>query len=192
MARKAQYPILDLILNRWSPRAMSGQPISDEELMSLFEAARWAPSSFNNQPWRFVYAKRETPSWDRLFNVLAAANQVWAKNAAVLVVIISHIKFEYDNRPSRTHSLDTGSAWENIALQGSANGLVIHGMEGFDYDRARRELQVPDDYEVLAMFAVGRPGSLDVLPVELQKREEPSDRKPISELIFEGIFKAKK
>lgn len=191
MKRKAQYPIADIILNRWSPRAMSGEPITDQELMTLFEAARWAPSSFNNQPWRFIYANRSSIHWDKLYNLLVPANQSWAKNAAVLVVIVSHNNFEYNNTPSRTHSFDTGSAWENLALQGHANGLVVHGMEGFDYERAKKELLVPDDYTVEAMCAIGKPGSLDVLPPELQKKEEPSDRKPISELIFEGAFKKK-
>lgn len=189
MERKAQYKVANFIIDRWSPRAMSGQPISDDELMSLFEAARWAQSSFNNQPWRFIYAKRDTSSWDRFYNLLVPANQVWAKNAAVLIVVISHKVFEYNNKPSRTHSFDTGAACENLALQGYCNGLVVHGMEGFDYDRAKQELQIPDEYAVEAMFAVGRPGSIEVLPPELAQKEKPSDRKPVSELMYEGKFK---
>lgn len=191
MKRIAQYPIADIILKRWSPRAMSGQSITDQELFSLFEAARWAQSSFNNQPWRFIYAKRETSFWDCVYNLLVPANQAWAKNAAVLIVVVSHNNFEYNNAFSRTHSFDTGAACENLALQGHQNGLVVHGMEGFDYERAKKDLQIPDDYTVEAMFAVGRPGKIEDLPLPLQKKEEPSDRKPIAELIFEGIFKAK-
>ena len=189
--RIAEHTILDLILNRWSPRAMSGEGISDEELMSLFEAARWAPSSFDNQPWRFVYAKRDTAHWDTLFNLLVDANKVWCKNAAVLMVVVSANNFALNNKPSRTHSFDTGAAWENLALQGYAQGLVIHGLEGFDYDRAKTILNIPADHTVEAMIAVGKPGSLDVLPEALQKKEELSNSKEIEEFVFEGAFKVK-
>lgn len=122
--RIAEHEILDLILNRWSPRAMSGETISDKELMSLFEAARWAPSSYNNQPWRFIYAKRGTEHWNTLFNLLVDANKEWANKAAVLIVVVSANNFVYNNKPSRTHSFDTGAAWENLALQGYAQGLA--------------------------------------------------------------------
>ncbi len=186
--RKADYPILDVILDRWSPRAMSGEPISLNELMSLFEAARWAPSSFNHQPWRFIYALRDTPAWTTFFNLLVPSNQLWTKNAAVLILALSHKYFEYNNNYSRTHSLDTGAATENLAIQGRAMGLVVHGMEGFDYDKARLDLSIPEDYDVEALYAVGRPGPLSVLPPELQKREFPSDRLKIEDLIFKGRF----
>lgn len=186
--RIADYPILDTILNRWSPRAMSGESLTDEELMTLFEAARWAPSSYNNQPWRFIYAKRDTDHWNTLFNLLVPFNQTWAKNAGVLIVIISHKLFEFNDKPARTHSFDTGAAWENLALQGSANQLVVHGMEGFDYDRARKDLAIPQEYEIEAMAAIGKPAPIEQLPPELQKREEVSDRMPLSHFVFEGTF----
>jgi nitroreductase len=186
--RVADYPILDLILNRWSPRAMSGEPISDQELTSLFEAARWAPSSYNGQPWRIIYAKRDTQAWAPLFNLLVPFNQEWAKNAAVLVLVISRDTFEFNNKPARTHSFDTGAALENLALQGFSMGLVVHGMEGFDYDRAKKELGIPDGYTVQAMFAIGKPAPKEVLSPELQKREEPSDRKKIDACVCEGRF----
>lgn len=186
--RKSDYPINPLILNRWSPRAMSGEPIIQEELMQLFEAARWAPSSYNNQPWRFIYAYRDTLEWNKFFDFLVPFNQEWAKDAAVLVVIISAKNFDYNDKPSRTHSFDTGSAWQNLALQGSSMGLVVHGMEGFDYDRARKELNVPDNYTIEAMCAIGRPGKKEDLPEQMQEKETPSGRKPVSEFIFEGTF----
>lgn len=186
--RKAQYPIEELILNRWSPRAMSGELLTHTELMSLFEAARWAPSSFNHQPWRFIYAEKGTPEWQIFYELLVPANQAWAKNSAVFILALSHHYFEYNNQFSRTHSLDTGAATENLAIQGHAMGLVVHGMEGFDYDRARTELGVPEEYTVEAMYAVGKSGLLSVLAPELQKREVPSDRLPVEELIFKGIF----
>lgn len=186
--RKADYNVLDLILNRWSPRAMSGEDISHEELMSLFEAARWAPSSYNNQPWRFVYALRNTAHWQMFFNLLVPANQEWAKNAAALILITSYRYFEYNGFTSRTHSFDTGSAVENLSLQGYAMGLVIHGLEGFDYDRARVELGVPEGYDVEAMYVVGKRGPTSVLPDKLQEREVPSERKRVEEIAFEGKF----
>lgn len=189
--RIAKYKVLDLIKDRWSPRAMSGEPISDSDLMSLFEAARWAPSSYNNQPWRFIFAKRETISWQKLFDLLVPFNQEWCKNGAVLILAISHKNFEFNNKPSRTHSLDTGAATENLALQGFSMGLVIHGMEGFDYDKARKELNIPDDYDIEAMYVIGKPGPIEVLSEKLREREVQSDRKSVEEIIFEGIFKSK-
>ena len=98
---------------------MSGEELYDEDIMSLFEAAKWAPSSFNNQPWRFIYAKRNTQHWDRLLNLLYDGNRVWAKDAAVLVAVIARKNFEYDERPSITHQFDAGAAWENLALEAS-------------------------------------------------------------------------
>ena len=186
--RKADFPIEPLLLDRWSPRAMSGEPISREELMRLFEAARWAPSSFNAQQWRALYAHRETEHWPVFFNLLVEANKVWAKNAAVLVVYISRKTFDHDNEPSVTHSYDTGAAWENFALQGFRQNLVVHGMEGFDYERARVDLGIPDEFQIEAMAAVGRPGPKELLPERLQKRESPNDRRKLRESIFEGPF----
>lgn len=186
--RKADHPIEPLLLDRWSPRAMSAEEISNEELMRLFEAARWAPSSFNAQQWRALYARRGTDHWQMFFDLLVDANKAWAKNAAVLVVFISRKNFDYNNEPSVTHSYDCGAAWENFALQGFHQGLVVHGMEGFDYERARQELRIPDEFQVEAMVAVGKPGPKEVLPEKLQGRESPSDRRKVSESIFEGPF----
>ena len=187
--RQADSPIERLILDRWSPRAMSGGSITPEELRRLFEAARWAPSSFNAQQWRALYARRETEHWPTFFGLLVEGNQAWAKNAAALVVFISRKNFEYDEEPSRTHSYDCGAAWENFALQGFSQGLVVHGMEGFDYDRARTELKIPDDFQVEAMAAVGKPGDPATLSEKLREKESPNDRRKISESIFEGPFR---
>lgn len=191
MKRHADHAINSIFINRWSPRALSGESITDEELNSLFEAARWAPSSYNAQSWRFIYAKRDTEHWDVLFNLMVHANQEWAKNAAVLVVVASRNNFEFNEKPSRTHTFDTGAAWQNLALQASDMGLVAHGMEGFDYDKARAQLHIPDDYTVEAMIALGRPGSIESLSPEMQKAETPSDRKKVEEFAFEGTFKQK-
>lgn len=186
--RKPEHEINEIFTNRWSPRAMSGQEIDEKTLLTLFEAARWAPSANNNQPWRLIYARRNTKYWDTFFHLLAEGNQVWAKNAAVLIVIISKTTFD-NGKPSITHSFDAGAAWLSLALQGSLAGLVVHGMQGFDYDKAKEILQIPAGYSVEAMIAVGKQGKKEELPDFLQKREFPSSRKTTSELAAEGIFK---
>ena len=185
---KSEYDINPLILDRWSPRSMTGEEISDEELMALFEAARWAPSSFNNQPWRFIYAKRNTPEWDKLFSLLVEVNQQWAKNASVLVVVVARKKAEYKDSDYPTYAFDAGSAWENLAIEAVSRGFVTHGMAGFDYDKARINLEVPDIFEVMAMIAIGKQDSKEKLSEELKKREVPSDRKPLSEIVMKGKF----
>ena len=185
--RKPQQDIDEIFVNRWSPRAMVGQDIDEKTLLTLFEAARWAPSANNNQPWRFIYARRNTKHWETFFQLLAEGNQVWAKNAAVLIVIISKTTFD-NGKPSITHSFDAGAAWVSLALQGSLAGLVIHGMQGFDYDKAKKILRIPDEYQVEAMVAVGKKGRKEDLPDYLQEREFPSSRKSIAELAMEGSF----
>jgi nitroreductase len=187
--RKPEYKIDKRFLDRWSPRSFSPEPLSDADLFPLFEAAKWAPSSFNGQPWRFLYARRDTENWPLFLGFLVEFNQSWAKNAAVLVVMVSRITFEHNNDPSLTHTFDAGAAWGYLALEGSMRGLAVHGMEGFDYDRARRDLQVPPDYEVHAMAAIGKPGPKSALPPKLQEREQPNDRKKLAEIICEGKFR---
>ena len=186
--RKPSYPINPLILNRWSPRSMSGEALDDDEIMSLFEAARWAPSSYNNQPWRFIYAKRNSGHWNRFFNLLMEPNKVWAKNAAILVVVISRKNFEFNEKPSVTHQFDSGSAWENLALEASSRGIVAHGMQGFDYKKAGVDLRIPPNFEVLAMIAIGKKGPKEILPAELQEKEKLTNRKPLKEIIMEGFY----
>ncbi len=187
--RKATYPIGNIFLQRWSPRAMTGEQLSEQKLLSLFEAARWAPSSYNNQPWRFLYAKRNTKEWDVFFDLMVEFNQSWAKNASALVVVVSKKTFDFNGKPAQTHSFDTGAAWMSLALQATKQGLVTHGMQGFDYDKAKKVLNVPDDYNVEAMLAIGKQGEKDLLPKEMQDKEEPSDRKKLSEIAWEGKFK---
>lgn len=186
--RTADHPIESLFIRRWSPRAMNGKPISEKQMLTLFEAARWAPSTYNEQEWRFLYARRDTPQWPLFFDLLMEANQAWCKNAALLVVIVAHKVFARNGKPNPVHIFDVGSAWENLALQATAMGLVSHGMAGFDFDKARTALRVPDDYAVAAMFAIGQPGDPDQLPEEMRKIEVPSGRRPVRESICEGEF----
>ena len=186
--RTPDYPIEPLFLDRWSPRAMSGEPIEERELMRLFEAARWAPSTYNEQEWRFLYARRESPHWPLFFGLLMEANQVWCGKAAALMVVLSHKVFTRNGNPNPVHTFDAGAAFENLALQGTAMGLVVHGMAGFDRGRARAALRVPDDYDVEAMVAVGHPGDPAELSPQLREREVPSGRKPVGEIAREGPF----
>jgi nitroreductase len=192
--RRPEYPVEKLILDRWSPRAFTGEEMPEAELMSLFEAARWAPSSFNAQPWRFLYARRNTAHWDRFLGLLSASNQSWAKNASVLIVMVSNsvrLSPGADKAvPSHSHSMDSGAAWENLALQATKSGWHAHGMVGFDIPRAFAELGVPEGYRVEHMIAVGRKGDKSLLPEPLQAREMPNDRLKVSEIAFEGGFKA--
>jgi nitroreductase len=186
--RQAAHPIEPIFLKRWSPRAMSGESIRDEELMSLFEAARWAPSTFNEQEWRFLYAARDSRHWATFMELLAPANQSWCGQAGVLIVLASHKVFTKNGKPNPVHTLDCGAAMENFALQATGMNLVVHCMAGFDRDQARQRLQIPQDYDVEAMIAVGRPGDPRQLPEPLREREVPSGRRPISDFICQGPF----
>ncbi|WP_330631236.1 nitroreductase family protein [Halocatena halophila] len=186
--RSPKYDIAPLFVNRWSPRSMTGDPVDEAEFMPLFEAARWAPSSYNNQPWRFLYATRDSDHWEDYFNLLSEENRRWAKRAGVLVVIVSKTTFDYNGDPSQTHSFDTGAAWENMALEGARRGLVVHGIGGFDYEQAAVVLSLPADYAIEAMAAIGVRGSPETLPPEMQAREAPSDRKPLTDIVIDGAF----
>ena len=186
--RTPAFPIQPLFVDRWSPRAMSGQALTESELMTLFEAARWAPSCGNFQPWRFLYARRDTDFWPAFLDLLKPSNREWAARAGALVVVISRTHYEGDGRACITHSFDSGAAWQNLALQAWLGHLVAHGIVGFDYERARRVLRVPAGYTVEAMIVLGHPGNKAELSESLQKREKPSSRRPLSESVCEGPF----
>lgn len=178
--------VCNLILDRWSSRAFSGASISQKELETLTKAASWAPSCYNHQPWRFIYAHRDTPTWKKLFDLLVPFNQEWAQNAAVLVVVVSKKLFDHVDAPSPSYSFDTGAACQNLALQAWDMDLVVHAMGGFDREHARTELNISNDYNVEAMLAIGHPGRKENLNKILQEREIPAERKPLAEIMFEG------
>jgi nitroreductase len=186
--RVTTQPIDALFLDRWSSRAMSGETLSDAELMPLFEAARWAPSSGNFQPWRFLYARRDTDFWPAFFELLNPGNRSWAQRAGALVLVISRTHFDGDGRPCVTHSFDAGAAWQNLALQAWLGNLVAHGIGGFDAERARRVLRVPAAYAVEAMIVLGKRGDPALLDESQRKREVPSDRRPLAQSVCEGPF----
>jgi nitroreductase len=178
----------DIFRQRWSPRAMTGEAVADADLLAMFEAAHWAPSSYNNQPWRFIYTRRDYPDWDKFIGLLGEFNRAWCVNAGALVVIVSKTTFDHDGKFSLTHAFDTGAAWGMLALEGAMRGLVVHGMQGFDYAKAKAELGVPDGYEVMAMAAVGVLADLSALPKEMAEREVPSGRKDLSRIAAIGRF----
>ncbi len=190
LVRKTEFPVDSIITDRWSPRAMSGAKVTKEELFPLFEAARWAQSASNEQPWRFFYAYKGTAHWDTFFNLLVEFNQGWVKNAGAIILVASRVTSTHNGKPFPTGPFDTGAAAQLLSLQGSRMGLVVHGMAGFDYERARIALNIPPELKVEAMFAVGHPGEKDALPPALKEREVPSQRRPLSDLVTEGPFKA--
>jgi len=192
-SRTTEYGIDPLFLERWSPRAFTGEPIPEAQLFTLFEAARWAPSSYNAQPWRFLYARRDTADWPRFLGLLNAFNQSWAKNAAALIILVSKATLLPSGSdkevPSHTHSLDAGAAWGYLALQATRLGWAAHGMAGFDVPRAAEELGVPSDHRVEAAIAIGKPTDKSVLPEALRAREQPSGRRALAEIVREGGFR---
>lgn len=193
-SRSASPAIEPLFLDRWSPRAFDGSTLSQADLDLLFEAARWAPSAFNYQPWRFLFAHRDTPLWDEFLGFLLPFNQSWVRNASVLVFILSDQSMDKGDgsepRPNHSHSFDAGAAWATLALQATRMGLHSHGMTGVDFDAARETLGVPDRFRVEAAVAIGRQADKGILPEALQAREAPSDRKPLDQFRFEGRFPA--
>ncbi len=193
-ARHADHPIDTLFLQRWSPRAFTGEAIAEAELATLFEAARWAPSAYNSQPWRFLYARRNTAHWQKFLGLLVPFNQSWANRAAALAILVSNSEFQPPGAdqpaPLRSHSLDAGAAWAQLALQATRSGWYAHGMAGFDAERAAVELNVPAGYRVEIAIAIGRLGDKSILPDALQAREQPSGRKPVAQFAFEGGFAA--
>ncbi|MDO7910219.1 nitroreductase family protein [Pseudomonas monteilii] len=190
--RIADHAIDELFITRWSPRAFNAEPISEQTVLTFLEAARWAPSAYNSQPWRFLYARRDTPNWTRYLDLLVPFNRDWAQHASALVVIVSKTTFTApgatEEKPALWHTFDTGAAWAHLALQASLSGWHTHGMAGFDKDLARRELKIPEGYEVHAMIAIGKLGDKVNLAEALQARETPSPRRPLSELAAEGDF----
>jgi nitroreductase len=191
--RVADHSIDEQFLNRWSPRAFTGEEISEATVHTFLEAARWAPSASNSQPWRFIYARRGTPHWNRLLGLLNPSNQTWAKNASVLMVLISKDTFVGPNgqeSPAPCHTFDSGAAWAHLALQVTLSGWHAHGMAGFDKARAVPELGIPAGYTVEAAIAIGKLADKSTLPETLQAREIPSTRNPVSSFAFEGQFKA--
>ncbi len=192
-SRSTEHAIDIQFLERWSPRAMTGATISETELMTMFDAARWAPSSYNSQPWRFVYARRDSAHWPLFVSYLNANNQGWAKNASALVVLVSKLNMVTPATapkevPSFTHALDCGAAWGYLALQAQKMGWCAHAMIGFDYAKATETLNLPAEHRVEMMIAIGKQGDKSILPEALAARESPNARQPLAAITHEGPF----
>lgn len=191
-SRTADHEIDRMFIERWSPRAFNGEAVPEAALLRMFEAARWAPSSYNSQPWRLLYALRDTPDWERFLGFLIPYNRDWAARAGALVVFVSKSTLlppgKTEEVPSVSHSFDCGSAWAYFALQAHMLGFHSHGMVGFDMDTAFAALHVPIGHRVEMMAAVGRRGDASVLPDALRAREMPNGRNAVSTFAFAGDF----
>src|ERR1700761_7812288 len=183
----AETPPPRVVSERWSPRAFSDKPVSPEILKSIFEAARWAPSSSNSQPWAYIVATKDyTEKFDKMVGVMVEFNQGWAKNAPVLAISIAQIKNK-EGKPN-THAFhDVGSASAQLTFQAVAEGLYVHQMAGFDANKAREVFHIPDDWQAVAAIAIGYPGDPNSLPDKLKERElAPRVRKPLADFVMTG------
>lgn len=186
--RRADHDIEPLFLERWSPRAFTDEPIPDAVLFTCFEAARWAPSSMNAQPWRFLYAKRGSAAWPQFLDILQDRPRSWAHAAAALVVFAADTRLTIGEQDyaSPTHAFDAGAAAQNFSLQANRLGWHTHGIASFQRDRIAAVLGIPERYVAYAVFAIGRLGDPASLPPELREREMPSGRRPLAESVMEG------
>jgi nitroreductase len=185
-------PIADLIANRWSPRAFdANKTVSQAQIIALLEAARWAPSCFGDQPWRFLVWNKHSDenAWQQAFDCLAASNKTWVKAAPVLMLVCADTLFGHNQQPNRWAQYDTGAAAENLCLQASGMGLAVHQMGGFNADLVREKFAIPAQYTPIAMLCVGYAGDANDLPEDLKTRElAERKRKPLGELFFDGAW----
>jgi len=182
------HPVHDLVRRRWSPRAFSSRPVEREKLLSVLEAARWAPSSFNGQPWSFLVATKDDPAeYERMLSCLVPQNQAWAKAAPVLMIAVAKTHFEHNGKPNRHAWYDTGQAVAFLTLQATALDLGVHQMAGFSGDKARELYAIPETAEPASAIALGYVGDPALLDEKLRERElGPGKRKPLKEFVFLG------
>ena len=185
--RKTQHLIETLILERWSPRAMSGEAVETGQLMRLFQAARWAPSPANGQPWFYLFTTRDRADWPLFYGLLDAGNQEWCHKAWALVVVLAEA-VRPNGRPNRLAGFSSGLSVQNLLLQGHALGLVTHPMAGFYPEKVAETLGTPPEYDPQIMIAIGQPGKIPELSARNQAREYPSQRKALSEIVRKGGF----
>ena len=183
-----EFPVHELIQNRWSPRAFSDKPVPQEVLRSLFEAARWAPSSSNEQPWAYIVAtKDDADNFEKSLGALVEFNANWARKAPVLVIAVAELAFAKNNAPNRNAQYDVGAASLQLSIEATARGLVVHQMAGFDPETAKEAYDIPQGWEPFAAMAIGYPGDASSLPEPLQSREKaPRSRKRIHEFVMSG------
>lgn len=190
--RQAEHPVAEFFPARWSPRAFTNATMSEKELLTILEAARWAPSAFNAQPWRFVYTLRGDDSWDAILGALLPFNQSWAKEAAALVIVASQTQMVPPGKTEAvdngTHAFDAGAAWGYLALQTHLSGFAAHAMAGFDKEAMAKAVNLPEGYVLHAAVAIGKQGDAASLPEGLQAREVPSPRHPVAVTALHGGF----
>jgi nitroreductase len=181
---------LEAIRQRWSPRAFSERAVTTDDLVALFDAARWAASCFGEEPWRFIVASKANPEeYEKMLGCLVEGNQVWAKSAPVLLLTVARKNFTHDNNPNYYALHDTGMALANLMVQATSMGLHAHAMAGFDKEKARATYAIPEDHELGAAVAIGYLGDPATLPEKLRKSEvAPRSRKPLNEIVFEGTW----
>jgi nitroreductase len=184
----SDFPVHQLITDRWSPRAFADKPVSPDVLRSLFEAARWAPSSSNEQPWAYIVATRDDhENFANMLSVLVEFNAAWAKGAPVLALAVAELNFAKNSAPNRNAQYDTGAATALLSVEATARGLAVHQMAGFDPAKAREVFDIPAGWEAIAAIAIGHPGDPNSLPQPLKDRElAPRTRKPLSEFVMSG------
>ena len=184
----SDFPVHELIRERWSPRAFADKPVPQDVLRSIFEAARWAPSSFNEQPWAYIVAtKDDKENFEKMLSVLVDFNVQWAKSAPVLALAVAKLAFANNNAPNRNAQYDTGAATALLSVEATARGLAVHQMAGFDAEKARKVFEIPKGWEPIAALAIGYPGDPASLPAPLKDREmAPRTRKPIAEFVMSG------
>lgn len=191
-ARTPDHPVDDLFVNRWSPRAFDRSEMPEADLKTILEAARWAPSAFNIQPWRFVYARRGDANWQALVDLLNPFNRDWGQHASALVFLFSDTEVDGEDgnpsRPNGYHAFDAGSAWTHAALQASTLGYHAHGVAGILKDEIHNKLGVPERYQPQIALIIGKRGNVAELPETLQIRETPSSRMAIDDIAFSGAW----
>lgn len=187
---QTQYPTEEVLRQRWSPLAFSDRMVEPEKLRSVLEAARWAASSYNEQPWSFIVATKENQAeFERLLSCLAEGNQEWARNAPVLMLSVAKLNFERNGKENRHAFHDVGAASAQLAIQATANGLFIHQMAGFDVPRSQEIYSIPEGYEPVAAIALGYLGDPTTLSERLQQRENsPRTRKPLEQFVFSASW----
>jgi len=184
------HPVHELIRRRWSPRAFASRPVDAQTLGSLLEAARWAPSAMNEQPWTFIVATKEQPDeYARLLDCLVPGNQVWARQAPVLMIAVAKLRFDRNDKPNRHAFHDVGLAAAQLTLQATALGLGVHQMGGIDVGKIRETYAIPESHEPVTGIAIGYPGDPDTLPEKLRESElAPRQRKSLDEIVFSGTW----
>jgi len=190
--RISDYPVESLFLDRWSPRAFTATSMPSADLFTIIEAARWAPSAYNIQPWRFLYSHRDDANWQIFLDLLDEFNASWAQHASVLMIVLSDTVMPGDgtrpDKPSRCHSFDAGASWAQLALQATQLGYRAHAMVGVDFGRARKWLNIPQRFHIEIAIAIGKQDDPSILPMDLRVGEKPSGRLSVHEISYAGSF----